>query len=151
MTISQREQRYQEYFETPIGTLQAEHDLFSNATGDGGRWHGFATDIPGVSYRIAFLLGEQPAVRIVIDRSDHEWNRWLFDRLFEFREAIQAEIPDPLVWDYVEGRRRCIVSVIRDGSIADPRETWPEMQTWMVDRLLAFKRVFTPHLQELVE
>ena len=144
-----KEQRYREFFQIPLQTLNVEHRLASTETG-GGRWHGFSSGIPGVIYRIAFLHGDQPAVRIVIDRSDREWNKRLFDQLSERRESIEAGISGQLDWDYVEGRRRCIVSLVRDGSIAAPPETWPEIQQWMVDRLLAFKRAFTPHLQELV-
>ena len=50
-------------------------------------------------------------------------------------------------WD----RRACRISVVRDGSIGDAPETLEELQDWMVEQLLAFKRVFTPHLAELVK
>ena len=150
MAISETEQRYRDFFQIPLQTLLADHRLSSVEEGDGGRWHGFSSGFSGVLYRIAFLRGEKPAVRVVIDRNDRDWNRCLFDGLSERRETIQAAISDSLEWDYIEGRRRCIISAVRDGNIADSRETWQETQDWMVNRLLAFKRVFTPHLQELV-
>ena len=93
MVVSGTEQRYQEYFRTPLQALQVEHGLSSIATGDGGRWHGFSADIPGILYRMDFLRGEKPAVRIAIDRSDREWNKWLLNKLFKRRDAIEA---DPL-------------------------------------------------------
>ncbi|MYC33941.1 MAG: DUF4268 domain-containing protein [Chloroflexi bacterium] len=151
MPFSEIEQRYEDFFQLPLHNLGMDHELFSVEKGGGGRWHGFSTGFSGVLYRIAFLQGEKPAVRIVIDLSDREWNHRLFHRLSGRRDAIEAHLSHPLEWDCVEGRRRCIVSVVREGSIADPRETWPELQQWMIEWLLAFKRVFTPHLQELVE
>ena len=151
MAISDTEQRYRDFFQIPLQTLLADHQLSSVEEGDGGRWHGFSSGFSGVLYRIAFLQGKKPAVRVVIDRNDRDWNKRLFDGLSERRETIESAISGSLEWDYIDGRRRCIISAVRDGNIAASRETWTEMQDWMVDRLLAFKRAFTPHLQELAE
>lgn len=151
MAISGIEQRYGDFFEGPLRILVATHQLDSLKRGEGGRWHGFDSGHSGVIYRIAFLKGTTPSVRIVIDSNDRTWNQRLFHRLEERRRAIEAEIGAPLEWDYKEGRRRCIIYTVGDGDIADPRGTWVGMQDWMVDTLLAFRRVFGPRLAELVE
>ncbi len=149
MAVSSIEQRYEDFFEAPLRTLLVDHQLSSTEQGDNGRWHGFRAEIRDVDYRIAFLRGEKSAVRIVIDSSDDVWNKSLFDGLLERRESIEAGISASLDWEYIEGRRRCIISAVGAGDIADPKETWIAMQDWMVDRLLEFRRVFEPHLQEL--
>jgi hypothetical protein len=151
MAISEREQRYDEFFRTPLDTLHVEHWLADVERGDGGRWYGFSSDLRGILFRIAFVRGKNPAVRLVIDRDDADWNRWLFDTLSQRRQSIESDISATLDWDYVGGRRRCIISDVRHGDIDDPQDTWPEMQSWMIERLLAFKRVFGPHLRELAK
>ena len=40
---------------------------------------------------------------------------------------------------------------MRPGSIDDNEETLEEIREWMIDRLIAFERVFGPILTELVE
>lgn len=71
--------------------------------------------------------------------------------LKERRRTVEAEIGARLEWDYKEGRRRCIIYTVGDGNIADPRGTWVGVRDWIVDTLLAFRRVFGLHLAELVE
>ena len=151
MAIRGIEQRYEDFFQVPLRKLLMDHKLSSSTKGDGVRWHGFSSGFSGVIHRIAFLRGKKPSVRIVIDRDDGGWNKRLFQKLSERREIIEVGISASLQRDYVEGRRRCVISTVGDGDISDPSETWKDMQDWMVDRLLGFKRVVGPHLQELVE
>ena len=54
-------------------------------------------------------------------------------------------------WERLDNRSACRISQVRNGKIDDDPETLAELQHWMVDRLLKFKRVFEPHLAELVE
>ena len=150
MAISEKERRYDEFFQLPLATLHAEHRLASSKRGDGGRWHGFSSGASGVIYRIAFIQGRNPAVRLVIDRNQSDWNRWLFHTLSQRRQTIESDISRELEWDYVANRRRCLISRLGYGEFGGPQETWPEMQSWMVDGLLEFVRVFDPHLRELV-
>ena len=42
------------------------------------------------------------------------------------------------------------LAVVRPGSIDDDEETLAEIRAWMVERLLKFKQVFGPRLDELV-
>ena len=89
-------------------------------------------------------------VEVYIDRGDHDVNKQLFDALEDRKELIESGIPGEWEWERLDNRRACRISAIRAASIDDDRETLEELQDWMVNRLLAFKRVFTPHLQELV-
>ena len=67
----------------------------------------------------------------------------------ERKESFETILEESLEWERLEHRQGCRISAVRDGSIDDDPETLDELQEWMVERLLAFKRVFTPHLREL--
>jgi hypothetical protein len=51
----------------------------------------------------------------------------------------------------VKERRSCAIQITRPGNIGVAPEELEEIQDWMVERLLKFKKVFGPRLAELVE
>ena len=87
-----------------------------------------------------------------IDNGDHDWNKEIFDQLSDRREEIQSAIQGGFEWnwDRLDARRASRISVERSGSINDDQKTLDEIHEWMVKTLLEFKRVFGPHLTELV-
>ena len=71
-----------------------------------------------------------------------------FDKLEQQKTVLESELK-PLEWERLENRRASRISTLRPGSIDDNQETLEEVSQWMIDRLLAFKRVFGPRLAEL--
>ena len=76
-------------------------------------------------------------------------NKNLFERLSEARERIESEIGESLEWDSVDDRKACRILATRPGHINQDQQTLEHIQDWMVDRLLKFKEVFGPRLNEL--
>ena len=91
-------------------------------------------------------------VEVYIDNGDQVWNKEIFDQLSDRREAIQSAIKGDFEWnwDRLDDRRASRISVERQGSIGDDQKTLDDIHVWMVKNLLEFKRVFGPHLAELV-
>ena len=90
-------------------------------------------------------------VDVYIDNGDRDWNKNLFDKLQEDKEAIESELAESLKWDRLDNRKASRIAVVRPGSIDDDEEMLGEIHDWMVEKLLAFKRVFGPRLDELVQ
>ena len=145
---------YRDFFQTLLDTSREEH-RFTTARrpishhGRYQNWYGFASGFRGIIYRAAFPRNKA-SVELYIDFPDGDSNARLLDGLKERKEQIEATLEASLEWDSRENRRFVSVAVTREGTINDAPETLEDIQDWMVDRLLAFKRVFTPHLQELV-
>ena len=91
-------------------------------------------------------------VEVYIDNGDQVWNKEIFDQLSDRREAIQSAIKGDFEWnwDRLDDRRASRISVERQGSIGDDQTNLDEIHEWLVNNLLEFKRVFCPHLAELV-
>ena len=101
-----------------------------------------------VQYAAVFgRAGER--VEVYIDNTDSDWNETLFDRLNERRESIEGEFGTELVWSRLEERRATRIAILREGSIDDDDRVLDGVRAWMIERLLAFKRVFGPLLDEL--
>ncbi|MDE2785760.1 MAG: DUF4268 domain-containing protein [Chloroflexota bacterium] len=153
--VTESGEGYRDFFQSLLDTLRDEH-RFTTARrpishqGRYQNWYGFASGFRGIIYRAAFPRNKA-SVELYIDFPDGEANARLLDRLKEREEQIEAALEASLEWDSRENRRFVSVAVTRGGTISDASETIEEVHDWMVRYLLAFKRVFTPHLQELVK
>ena len=151
---SERGERYRAFYQSIVDTLREEHK-FTNRTQAGiKQWASFASGFGGIGYNLCFVYGRNIArVEVYISRSDREENKLLFDGLSERKESIESQAMGSGWWEWerLDNRSACRISQVRNGKIDDDPETLAELQHWMVDRLLKFKRVFEPHLAELVE
>ena len=147
--LSPRQLRYREFFQALIDTLREEHAGFTSVkTAKPENWYGFKTGFSGASYTASFTIARTARTALEISTGDEVRNKDLFDCLLNRKEDIQTALGHPLVWDKKEDRQSCIISVERKGSIKDDDETLDEIRNWMIDRLLAFKDAFGPHLDE---
>ena len=85
-----------------------------------------------------------------IDYLDGERNIRLLEDLSRHKDHIESEL-GPLDWQRQENQRYCRIPASRPGSIDDEEDALTETQTWMVETLLEFKRVFDPLLARLTK
>ena len=153
-------EKYRAFWQPLVDILREEYG-FTRAT-KGGRknWKSFSA-VPSLSasvwYRVVFARSGQVMVNIYIGRDDREWNEQLFDKLRERKGDIEAKLGKSLCWDRMDGsdggkpRMACRIAVYRPGTIDNDPEMMEEIREWMIERLLAFNRVFGPILEELAE
>ena len=87
---------------------------------------------------------------LYIATRDKEQNEALFDRLRERQDTIEAGLGSPLEWDRRDDIQACFVHDVRENSIDEDDETLEVVRAWMIERLLTFKGVLDPHLNELI-
>ena len=136
-----------------FGGLRTLRDRgFTNARkGQPQNWYYFsAGHAQRVRYEATLGQGNRARVGIYIDNTDQDWNKTMFDRLKDRKESVESELGEPLKWQRLDHRRASRISIERRGGIDDDDDALSDLQTWMVDRLLAIKRVFGPILDELV-
>ena len=81
-----------------------------------------------------------------MENADRDINKSVFDRLMTEKEAIESELNEKLEWSRLDYKKASRIDAVRSGSIDDDDETLEEIREWMVERLLAFKKVFGPRL-----
>ena len=134
--VSETRERYREFFQSLTDTMRDEHGFTNARTVRGKNYASYGSGFPRIRYAAVFRRGGNAGIEIWDDKRK-------LHHLFNQKESLELALGEPLNWDNN-------IASYRDGSIDDDPETLEEIQDWMVDRLLAFKRVFTPHLQELV-
>ncbi len=148
--LSERSLRYRDFFQSLMDTLRNEHHFTSARKGQPQNWYHFTSGFRGVPYNVSFITGGNAVAGLYISTGDKERNEELFDRLFERKNVVEEEIGFPFEWGRRDDIQACFIQAVREGRIENDDETLEDIRKWMIDRLLACKRVFDPHLQEII-
>lgn len=149
--MSDLAERYHAFFDALINDLREKHSVTTGSKVQGRHYHTFPTGRGGFRYFAAFTSKGKARIELYIDSGDKSLNEQRFDQIEESRTEIESEIGGEFDWQHLDASRACRISAVRLGSIHDDEKALKEIREWMIDRLLAFKRVFGPILAELVE
>ena len=147
--VSERNERYREFFQELIDTLREVHGFTNARKGQPQSWYLFSSGHSRVKYSASFDSRRRAKVEVYIDSGDRDWNKGLFDQMYDRKEGIESQVGAPLEWERLDERIASRVYVARDGTIDDQEETLKEIRRWMIAQLLKFKEVFGPRLDEL--
>ena len=145
--VSPRMAKYRGFFQELIDTLRGDHNFTNARQALPQNWYRFSVGYgQRAQYGANFASEERARVELYISDSDKNWNKKLFDQLEERKDDIQSDLGESLEWDRLGNPR---IAAVRPGSIDDDEETLADIRAWMVERLLKFKQVFGPRLDEL--
>ena len=150
-TTSERREAYRAFFQDLLDQLRDSHHFTGARVGQPQNWYSFASGISGITYGFSFALKEQARTDMYIDLGDTARNKALFDALSASRETLEREFGEPLQWERLDDRRASRIAVYRQGSIESDTQSLQEIQTWAIDHLLRFKKIFGPKLTALVK
>ena len=149
---SERSERYREFFQSLIDTLREEHRFSKTGKAPKKNSCDFPSGYKGLNYTAVFQNNNRVWVGIYMGNSRLDLNdiHLLHEELEERKDEIESELGKTLEWIQPENSKACRITLERSGSIDNDDDTLTEIREWMVDNLLNFKRVFDPHLKELV-
>lgn len=148
---SNRGEQYRAFFQKLFDTLREDHNFTGARKGQPQSYYNFSMGYGWrVTYGVRFTRDGRVTVEVYIDSPDADWNTEVFNALQCSKEKIEDELHESLEWDHGENRKSCRIVSTRLGSIDDDDDTLAGIREWMVENLLNFKRVFDPHLKELV-
>ena len=137
------------FFQELIDTLREEHRFTNARKGLPQGDYRFSSGVSGFNYQVSLTgrSSNKARVELYIDNRDKDWNEQWFDQLAKSKEEIESGIEGDFEWERLDDNRACRISVVRQGSIDDDEEALKEIRDWMVEKLLAFRGVFSPRLQ----
>ena len=149
--VSERRRRYREFWRPLTDTLREEHSFMEPQSLNPKSYRSFPTGhAEGVKYDVNFYSQGRAVAKLYIGGPDKDWNKELFDQLEERKDALESEFGESFEWERRSRGKTSEIRVVRPGSLDDDEETLAEIRAWMVERLLKFKQVFGPRLDELV-
>ncbi len=148
---SEKMERYRAFFQPLLDTLREEHKFTRARKAQLQSWYSFSIGVGGFSCGASFANDNRARIDLYIDQGNvsREENKRRFDVLKEQKSSIESELTESLSWERLETKKASRIAAYRDGSIDDSDDILEEVRDWMIDRLLAFKKVFGPRIEEL--
>ena len=147
--VSERREKYRDFFQGLIDTLREQHQFTNAKKGQPQNWYSFSAGRTGFSYGVNFNADGHARVELYIDPGEQQENKQIFDRFEDQKEPVESKLNTHLEWERLDTRRASRISIRRLGSIDDDPGALKALRDWMIEQLLAFRRVFGPMLAEL--
>ena len=101
----------------------------------------------GVSLNMAMNTGEK-FIRVEIYLSGPR-SKGYFHLLEQQQEEVEAQLGFSLDWQGMPEKSDARICITREGADPFDRTGWPEQHRWLVEKLIAFHRVFRPVVRDL--
>ena len=145
--VTELGEKYRNFFQPLVDTLRDNHNFTKRTNATDWSWESFSSSHSGLVYG-SWLGVKKHRVELYINKDKASANKEVFDELRAQKNSIQSALGERLNWERLDDKKASRISVQRDGGIYD-EDRHDEIREWMVDRLLKFKEVFGPLLDEL--
>jgi hypothetical protein len=147
-SLVKREKLRLAFWEQILAALEnAGVTLYSNVSPSKDHWLNAGSGLSGVPYTMIFSQKEARA-DLVIGRGSKEENKWLFDRLHEQKEQIEADFGAPLEWLRLDNKKASGIRHRKEFDGYDP-DQWPEMIEWLTKHVKRLEKAFGGRLKPL--
>ena len=146
--VSERSERYRSFFQALIDTLREKHKFTNARKGQPQNWYSFSTGYSHITFGANFTGQKEARIEVYIDFPEAYSNLKMLQDLQLHEEEIRSQL-GTLDWQRLDNRRASRIALTRAGNIDEDDDTLAEVQDWMVNNLLAFRRVFGPLLNQL--
>ena len=145
--LTDRQKRYVQFWRPLLERLKSEHGW---NIGTENKYYEYVvgSGFSNMARRMRLTWENEARVELMIQSSDADWNKAVFDLLKESQERIEADIGAALHWDRGEDTKSCRIGVSRNGSLDDSEEELDEIRAWMIDNVQRFRPVFRPYLED---
>ncbi|KIC37256.1 DUF4268 domain-containing protein [Leisingera sp. ANG-M7] len=137
-----------EYWEMTLEALKEAGDtLYQNISPGKDHWLSAGSGVRSCHY--AMIFGKSVLrVEFSFARAVAEENKWLFDRLIQKRDQIEADFGHKIEWLRLDDKKACRLQyeVPCDGF---NREEWPNHIAWHVDHIQKWERALRGPLAEV--
>jgi hypothetical protein len=150
--VSARGEAYRQYYQPLIDELREKHKFTGARIAQPQSWYSFSSGVSNVGVNAVFRGNNQASVEVYIDlEGGNEANKALFDWLYARKDTIEKQCGFPIRWDRLDDKQASRISVDRDGNIQSSAKELDEIRKWQIEKLLIFKKIFSPLLKEGVK
>jgi hypothetical protein len=148
---SERHLLRKKFWEGLLITALKKTDLHADISPTEYNWIGSTAGVRGLSYQY-HLRKDSGSVLLYIDRGSEqaEWNKKIFDTLYELRDQIDHAFGAPLTWDRSDETQASFVKYdINLGGWRDDQMKWPAIQHEMIDAMIRLDKALSPQIEKL--
>lgn len=147
--LSKGEVLRRRFWEQLLELSSKRTELFSRVRPSTRAWVETGAGVSGVTFAYVAYRNQGARVEMYLDRGRSDENIAIFRKLQQNRARIEEEFGNPIEWQELPGKRACRIRYrFGKGGWADPN-SWPALQTEMVDTMIRFERALRPHIDSL--
>lgn len=147
-TLVKREKLRLAFWEQTLAALEAAGvTLYGNVSPSKDHWLNAGSGLSGAPYTMIFSQKEARA-DFAISRSSKAENKWVFDRLHEQKEQIEADFGAPLEWLRLDDKKASGIRYRKEFDGYDPQH-WPEMIEWLTKYVKRLEKAFGNRVRPL--
>ena len=140
---SARDESYRKFFQPLIDKLRDKYHFTKARIAQPLSWYFFASGTKGFNYTAEFASGKRMRATIYIDMGVAEANKAAFNALVNKSAEFQEKMTSELVWECLDNRQACRISVVKpESSIDQVSSNAPDARTWLIEKLLELKAAF---------
>ena len=147
--LAEGEKLRKDYWTSFLKRAGQHTQLFSNVSPSTDSWVSTGAGMSG--FAISAVMGQhQGRADLYIDRGTNSMdeNKAIFDWLYARIQEIEAASGIPLVWERLDGRRACRISIHVDaGGYRD--NNWEVSQVALIETVIQLERGLRPYLDQL--
>ena len=147
-TLKKRNRLRLAFWEEALAQLRADGvTLFQNISPTKDHWVSAVTGVRSCRYSLIFSRDEA-RVELILQKPEQADNKWLFDRLYSERAAIEDVFGAELQWQRLEDKKACRITFAQDFDGYD-RANWREMIQWLSTHIRRFEAALREPLSRL--
>ena len=147
--LTDTQKRYVQFWRPLLERLNSEHG-WNIGTENKYNEYVAGSGFGQIARRMRLTWENEARVELMIQSSDADWNKAVFDLLTESQKRIEEDIGTALHWDRGDDTKSSRIGVSRNGSLDDSEEELDEIRVWMIDNVQRFRPVFRPYLDDVL-
>ncbi len=142
-------ERRRDFFAACFEVMAERDPGFRKRKPQAQNWNAFCSG-PFGNYAFVFSSGSRFRVELYIDLDDDELPRKVFDALAARSEEFEAKVDQKLLWEPLDHRRACRVSIGREAPDLEDAEAVEEVAGWASSTAFSLMDAFDDEARRLV-
>lgn len=128
--------------------VKAKTKLHANIKPGKDNWISTGAGRTGLSYN--YVIGMNVArVELYIDRGESEWNKRVYNILFQHKEEIESLFSKGLEWQLLPNKRACRIQFVFPNIGLNDEDHWDELQDQLIEAMMRFEKAFRSYINQL--
>ena len=144
--VDQRRPLYKDFWVQLLLRSKTKTKLFENRSPALGKDFNISAGVNGIYYQYIIITHDARA-EIYIAKGDINWNKRVFDLLYEKKAEIEGSFGGTLSWERVDDKQASYIKHRINGLGLYDRDMWPELQDQMIDGMMSLEKAFQPFIQ----
>ena len=147
-SLDKRKSLQREFWTQLLTRSKNKTRLFENRSPGNEKHIGIGVGRSGLSY-LYVVVSDRARVELYISREDVNWNKSVFDFLFDNRDEIEGRLGEKVEWDRLDDKQGSYIRYWVSGLGLKDKEKWPEIQDQLIDAMIKFEEAFRPYIKQI--